>query len=65
MNVWGVIEYLCSWLKQTSRLLEIEFLCLHVGSWIKVERPALSGVWDQAGVFIDLERTDIFIVKSQ
>lgn len=61
----GVIsEYPCSWLNQTSWLLEIEFLRLHVGSWIKVEGPSLSGVGDQAGIFVDLRRTDI-IVNSQ
>lgn len=37
---------------------------MHVGGWIKVEGPALSGVRDQAGVFINLKRGDI-IVKSQ
>lgn len=51
----GVItEYPCSWLIQTSWLLEIKLLCLHVRSWIKVEGPPLSGVWDQAGIFINI-----------
>lgn len=54
----GVItEYPCSWLNQTSWLLEIELLCLHAGSWIKVEGSSLSGVRDQAGIFINLKRT--------
>lgn len=51
-----ITEYPCSWLNQTPWLLEIELLCLHVGSWIKVEGPSLSGVGDQAGIFINLEK---------
>lgn len=51
----GVIrEYPCSWLNQTSWLLEIKLLRLHVGSWIEVEGSSLSGVRDQAGIFINL-----------
>ena len=61
----GVItEYPCSWLNQTFWRLEIKLLCLHVGSWIKVEGPSLSGIGDQAGIFINLKRTNN-IVKSQ
>lgn len=37
---------------------EIEFLCLHVGGRIKVEGPTLC-VWDQVGIFINLQRTEI------
>lgn len=58
-----ISEYPCSWLNQTSWLLEIIFLRLHVGCRIKVEGPALSGFRDQAGVFINLKRGDT-IVKS-
>lgn len=55
----GVItEYPCSWLNQTSWLLEIKLLCLHVGGWIKIEGSSLSGFRDQAGIFINLYRTD-------
>lgn len=51
----GVIsEYPCSWSNQTSWLLEIKLLRLHVGSWIKVEGSSLSSVGDQAGIFVNL-----------
>lgn len=52
-----------SCLNPTSRPLEIEFLCLHVGSRIKVEGPALC-VWDQGGIFINLERTDVTVTGT-
>jgi len=38
--------------------LEIKLLRLHVGSGVKVEGPFLSGVRDQAGIFINLETKD-------
>lgn len=45
-------------------LLEIKLLRLHVGSWVKVKGPALGGVGDQPGVFIDLKE-DRECVRSQ
>lgn len=58
-----ITEYPCSWLNQTSWLLEIKLLRLHVGSWIKVEGPPLSSVGVKAGIFVNLKKTDI--VRSQ
>lgn len=52
-----IIEYPCCWLKQTSWLLEVKLLCLHVRSWIEVEGSSLSGFRDQTGIFINLKTT--------
>lgn len=51
-----IIEYPCCWLKQTSWLLEVKLLCLHVRSWIEVEGSSLSGFGDQTGIFINLKK---------
>lgn len=58
----GVItEYPCNWLNQTSWFLEIKLLCLHVGSWIKIEGSSLSSFRNQARIFINIVSWKVLI----